>query len=34
MTNIAKKSALGTAAVVGSGIVAKKIYDKNKKDKK
>lgn len=32
--NIAKKSALGTAAVVGSGIVAKKIYDKNRKDKK
>lgn len=32
--NIAKKSALGTAAVVGTGIVAKKIYDKNKKDKK
>ena len=30
----AGKIALGTAAVVGSGIVAKKIYDKNKKDKK
>lgn len=32
VTNIAKKSALGTAAMVGSGIVAKKIYDKNKKE--
>ena len=30
----AGKIALGTAAVVGSGIVAKKIYDKKKKDKK
>ena len=30
----AGKIALGTAAVIGSGIVAKKIYDKKKKDKK
>lgn len=31
VTNIAKKSALGAAALVGTGVVAKKLYDKKKK---
>lgn len=31
VTNIAKKSALGAAALVGTGVVAKKLYDRKKK---